>query len=80
MFKTAPGGANMASTFLRLPDVKARTGLSRSTIYLRVSEGKFPSPVALGGRAVGWVEAELDNWIEDQIATSRQAVKEGEKQ
>ncbi len=70
----------MASTFLRLPDVKARTGLSRSTIYLRVSEGKFPSPVALGGRAVGWVEAELDNWIEDQIATSRQAVKEGEKQ
>jgi prophage regulatory protein len=70
----------MASTFLRLPDVKARTGLSRSTIYLRVSEGKFPSPVALGGRAVGWVEAELDSWIEDQIASSRQAAREGEKQ
>jgi prophage regulatory protein len=70
----------MASTILRLPDVKARTGLSRSTIYLRVSEGKFPSPVVLGGRAVGWVEAELDNWIEDQIATSRKAFREGERQ
>lgn len=66
----------MASTILRLPDVKARTGLSRSTIYLRVSEGKFPSPIVLGGRAVGWVESELDTWIEDQIASSRQPAKQ----
>jgi len=38
---------------LRLPAVKAATGLSRSTIYARISEGTFPAPVALGGRAVG---------------------------
>ncbi|OGT70543.1 MAG: AlpA family transcriptional regulator [Gammaproteobacteria bacterium RIFCSPLOWO2_02_FULL_57_10] len=69
----------MASTILRLPDVKARTGLSRSTIYLRVSEGKFPSPIVLGGRAVGWVEAELETWIEDQIASSRQPARQGGK-
>jgi prophage regulatory protein len=48
----------MADSILRLPAVKTRTGLSRSTIYLRVSQGKFPRPVSLGGRAVGWVEEE----------------------
>lgn len=61
----------MVNTILRLPAVKARTGLSRSTIYLRISEGKFPSPVSLGGRAVGWVETEVDEWLNNQIAQSR---------
>ena len=42
----------MPHTMLRLPTVKARTGLSRSTIYLRVSRGTFPAPVPLG--AVPW--------------------------
>ena len=45
---------------LRFPTVKARTGLSRSTIYLRISRGTFPAPVSLGGRAVGWIEAEVN--------------------
>lgn len=61
----------MAITMLRLPTVKARTGLSRSTIYLRISEGTFPKPVALGGRAVGWVEAEIHDWLDQQIEASR---------
>ena len=39
---------------LRLPEVKKSTGLSRSTIYLRISQGTFPKPVCLGRRAVGW--------------------------
>lgn len=59
---------------LRLPAVKARTGLSRSTIYLRISEGHFPKPISLGGRAVGWVEAEVNDWLNQQIETSRNAV------
>lgn len=63
----------MATAILRLPTVKARTGLSRSTIYLRISEGRFPRPVSLGGRAVGWVEAEITDWLDQQIATSRKA-------
>ena len=63
----------MATTILRLPAVKARTGLSRSTIYLRISEGDFPKPVSLGGRAVGWIEGEIDDWLEQQIARSRNA-------
>lgn len=61
----------MATAILRLPTVKARTGLSRSTIYLRISEGRFPKPVSLGGRAVGWVEAEITDWLNQQIEASR---------
>lgn len=63
----------MASSILRLPNVKARTGLSRSTIYLRIAEGHFPKPVSLGGRAVGWIEAEVDDWLNQQIEASRKA-------
>ena len=73
MFNDAQRGANMATAILRLPAVKDRTGLSRSTIYLRISEGKFPKPVSLGGRAVGWVEVEIEDWLTQQITTSRQA-------
>ena len=57
--------------FLRLPEVLARTGLSRSTIYVRLDQGRFPRPVSLGGRAVGWIEAEVDEWIRERIADSR---------
>lgn len=63
----------MTTAILRLPTVKARTGLSRSTIYLRISEGRFPKPVSLGGRAVGWVEEEITDWLNQQIANSRLA-------
>lgn len=61
------------TNILRLPTVKARTGLSRSTIYLRISEDSFPKPVSLGGRAVGWIEAEVDDWLNQQIKASRKA-------
>jgi len=61
----------MAHTILRLPEVKASTGLSRSTIYARVAHGTFPTPVSLGGRAVGWVEAEVQDWLQRRIDESR---------
>jgi len=63
----------MAHTILRLPAVKACTGLSRSTIYLRVAEGAFPKPVSLGGRAVGWLESEIQDWLQHRIDASRKA-------
>ena len=63
----------MTHTILRLLAVKARTGLSRSTIYLRISQGTFPRPVSLGARAVGWVEAEIQEWVQRQIESSRKA-------
>jgi prophage regulatory protein len=61
----------MAHNILRLPAVKARTGLSRSSIYLRVADGSFPRPISLGARAVGWVESEIETWIARKILESR---------
>jgi prophage regulatory protein len=61
----------MSHTILRLPSVKARTGLSRSTIYLRISQGGFPKPISLGGRAVGWVEDEVNEWLDERIQARR---------
>jgi prophage regulatory protein len=62
----------MHKRILRLPTVLDRTGLSRSTVYQRVAEGRFPKSVSLGARAVGWVEAEVDEWIARQIERSRE--------
>jgi prophage regulatory protein len=59
------------TTILRLPSVKARTGLSRSSIYAFVSRGEFPSPIALGARAVGWNSESVDAWIAARIDQSR---------
>ena len=61
----------MMHTILRLPEVKRSTGLSRSTIYLRIARGAFPKPVSLGGRAVGWLEAEIQEWLQRRIEASR---------
>jgi prophage regulatory protein len=60
----------MATIILRLPTVQRRTGLSRSSIYFRMSEGTFPRPVNLGSRAVGWLEADVQQWIEARIEAS----------
>ena len=49
----------MTHTILRLSAIKTSTGLSRSTIYLRIAQGVFPKPVSLGGRAVGWPAHEV---------------------
>jgi prophage regulatory protein len=46
-------------TILRLPTVKAESGLSRSTIYLRIAQGLWTKPVSLGARAVGWPASEV---------------------
>jgi prophage regulatory protein len=62
----------MPRKILRLPTVLDRTGLSRSSVYLRVTEGRFPRPVSLGARAVGWIETEVEEWIARQIEVSRE--------
>jgi prophage regulatory protein len=61
------------TTILRLPSVKARTGLSRSSIYSFVSRGEFPRPIALGSRAVGWNSEAVDAWITGRIEQSQLA-------
>ena len=67
----------MAIRILRLPEVQARTGLSRSSIYLRLSniDDAFPKSVSLGARAVGWVESEIEDFLAQQIKQSRDPEK-----
>ena len=53
--------------FLRLPEVLSRTGYRRSNIYHLMSLGEFPKAISLGGRAVAWLESEVDEWMESRI-------------
>jgi len=54
----------MAKRILRRPEVEARTGLSRSTIYQWMKDGQFPQPVKLGARLVAWRESDVNAWLE----------------
>ncbi|MCY4419639.1 MAG: AlpA family transcriptional regulator [Gammaproteobacteria bacterium] len=65
----------MPIRFLRLSDVMKRTALSRSSIYLRRSQGLFPEPIPLGGRAVGWLESDIEDWANQQIKLYKQRKK-----
>jgi len=51
---------------LRFPAVKAMTGLPRSTLYLYMKENRFPKPVKLGARSVAWIQAEVENWLQER--------------
>jgi len=57
--------------FLRLRQVKAMTGLSKTTLYDRIKKGTFPAPVSLGGRSVGWIESEVAAWQDARIDEAR---------
>ncbi len=48
---------------IRLAEVKHRVGLSRSTIYRWMAEGRFPRPARLGNYIVAWEEQVIDDWI-----------------
>ena len=58
-------------TFLRLPDVKAITGLSKTSLYALIREKSFPPPVRLGVRTVAWVKSEVRQWAVDRVHASR---------
>lgn len=57
---------NFSSKIVRLPEVKNLTGYSRSAIYLKISQGTFPAPMSLGARAIGWLESEIVQWINER--------------
>jgi prophage regulatory protein len=52
----------MTDLLLRRPQVEARTGLSRSSIYRLMEAGAFPRPIRIGLRAVAWRASDLDRW------------------
>jgi prophage regulatory protein len=53
------GDANMPKVIYRLPAVNTESGLSRSTLYLRIAQGLWTKPISLGGRTVGWPACEV---------------------
>lgn len=55
------------TNFIKLKTVKARTGLSKSTIYLMMKEGRFPRRIEISKRAVAWVEEEIEQWMNSKI-------------
>lgn len=55
----------------RLKTVQANTGLSRSTIYLMMRAGTFPKNITLGARAVGWLDADIQDWIDSRITANQ---------
>ncbi len=56
--------AEITGRLLRLSEVVALTGLSRTTIYRKMREGSFPEPFKMGARAVRWRESEIRAWME----------------
>lgn len=68
---TATATDDLGERILRLPDVKAKTGLSRSTIYQRMHDKTFPAAVMLTEYAVGWRMSEVDVWIKNLKTIAR---------
>ncbi|WP_375748151.1 AlpA family transcriptional regulator [Vibrio sp. HN007] len=49
--------------FFRIEEVKEKTGLSRSSIYSFIKQGRFPKQIKLEGRTVCWLESDIDEWL-----------------
>ncbi|KLN58421.1 AlpA family transcriptional regulator [Variovorax paradoxus] len=61
-----PAVAAPEHRILRRAEVEAKTGFKRAHIYQLVKDGKFPKPLRLGIRAVGWDSVEIEQWIADR--------------
>lgn len=62
---------NSSIRLIRMPEVLSKTGFKKSWIYLLVSNNSFPKPIKVGARAIAFVEAEIDEWVEERINESR---------
>ena len=60
----------MNKKVLHLNAVKELTGLSRSSTYLMMRAGTFPKNISLGARAVGWLETDIQGWIDSRITAT----------
>ena len=59
-----------SSQFLRLPQVKEITCLSKSSIYRLMEQGDFPKQVALGARSVVWVKSQVEEWCAQKMSAA----------
>jgi len=62
----------MTHAVLRMKEVIAKTGMQRTNLYRQVKAKTFPQPISLGAKAVGWVESEVDAWIETRMKARNQ--------
>ncbi|AWX99282.1 transcriptional regulator [Marinomonas primoryensis] len=60
---------------IKLSEVMTQTGLSRSSIYKFMDENTFPKSVALGGRAVAWLENEIEEWMFERLSQRDNSVQ-----
>ncbi len=63
-----------ASKVLRCSQVQERTGLSRSTLYSLFTSNRFPRPIKLTSRSVGWLSSDVDEWISSRKSTASSKV------
>jgi predicted DNA-binding transcriptional regulator AlpA len=61
----------MSEQILKMPEVIKVTGLARSTIYKLISENRFPKQIKLTSFSSGWLQSEVDSWVSERIAISR---------
>lgn len=66
-FPAVPSGNKQV---LRLAAVMHKTGLPKSTIYLRINQGDFPGQVRLGPRSVGWLLTDVESWLDERVRAS----------
>ncbi len=59
---------------LKLKEVLLKTSLGKTTLYMLVKDKAFPKPIPLGLRAVGWLESEVDTWIQSRISVRDQSL------
>ena len=69
----APAGANRQLRLLRFPAVRARTGLSRSTIWRLERKDGFPRHRRISTNVVAWVEEEVNDWIRSKVSATPEA-------
>jgi prophage regulatory protein len=66
---------NHEERFLRLPEVVRRVGISKSSVWLWIRQGRFPEPIRVGPRVTCWRLTEIDAWIEAKAAEGRGGAK-----
>lgn len=66
-----PGDTAASYEIWRIPRVVSFTGLAKSTIYARIANGIFPSPISLGGRACGWKSISIIQWVKAREAETK---------
>lgn len=57
----------MNNKILRLREVLALIGVSKTTMYRWIGANQFPKPINLSSSSVGWLEADIEDWIQSKI-------------